>query len=90
MTLLEKGIHTENSVGDSVIKPDPFYIDEIQETLRHIQCMNVTCFADKWVETNCKTNITLGDPFNNKLICASNNWNFLSKFFQFVITFAFF
>lgn len=49
------------------IGPDVFYVEEAQETLKHIQKIGVTTLAAKWIASNTRPEvITYEDPVSVK------------------------
>ncbi|XP_017889125.1 protein inturned [Ceratina calcarata] len=59
--LLESGGCTAKC--SEIIGPDIFYVEEAQETLKHIQKIGVTTLAAKWIESNTRPEvISYEDP----------------------------
>lgn len=42
---------------DDAIGPDVFYVEEAQETLKHIQKIGVTILASKWITSNTRPEV---------------------------------
>ncbi|XP_017799243.1 PREDICTED: protein inturned [Habropoda laboriosa] len=63
--LLESGGCTAKH--SETIGPDVFYVEEAQETLKHIQKIGVTTLAAKWIESNTRPEvIAYEDPVSVK------------------------
>lgn len=46
--------------------PDVFYVEEAQDTLKHIQNMGISMLADKWISLNVRPEVAVPDLNDNK------------------------
>ena len=44
----------ENNMG-----PDAFYVEEVQATLSHLQEMGISELAERWIQTNAGSQVTV-------------------------------
>lgn len=49
--------HTIRDRYSSTIGPDVFYVEEAQETLKHMQKIGVTTLASKWITSNARPEV---------------------------------
>ncbi|KAG8039143.1 hypothetical protein G9C98_003450 [Cotesia typhae] len=71
VALFESGTTSQTIIEDG---PDIFYVEEAQETLRHIQKVGVPIYAAKWIASNAKPEtVDLKDKIGGKHLSIAEN-----------------
>lgn len=80
MVVMETGGCTV--VPEEIQGPDVFYVEEVQDTLQHIQSMGISALADKWISLNIRPQIAVpdsSDTKNQKRMDFFGNINFMKN-----------